>query len=121
MANGNSLPASSAGEARPLPEQNRSLPSYDVLTDIIRRSSGNKITEAPGGLDVKRLVERAIAIDTARSASPLSEGQWDFGLDMLARSEAPAETGLALRQERIDRGLVQRPGGAGGDDGQIAS
>jgi hypothetical protein len=121
MATGSFLTASPVGEAKLLPEQNRSPLSYDVLTDIIRRSTGNKITEAPSGLDVKRLVERAMAIDTARSASPLSEGQWDFGLDMLARAEEPAETGLALRQERIIGALSSALAELRGDDDQIAS
>jgi len=53
-------------------------------------------------LDAKRLIERAIQIDIEQSGSPLTESQWDFGLDMLARSDAPPEgTGLAVRQERI--------------------
>lgn len=63
---------------------------------------GNPGATLPDGLDSKRLIERAIQIDIEEPGSPLTEGQWDFGLDMLARADDPAEgTGLAVRQDRI--------------------
>ena len=98
---GNSLPVPLTSGANTIPGEGHSLPTHDMLTDIIRRSTGNQSAEAPRGLDLKRLVERAMEIDNEHSVSPLTEGQWDYGLDMLARAEAPGETGLALRQERI--------------------
>jgi hypothetical protein len=76
--------------------------SGDIFTRIVERSARRLGTELPGRLDSKRLIERAMQIDTEQSGSPLTEGQWDYGLDMLARADAPREgTGLAVRQERI--------------------
>jgi hypothetical protein len=121
MAIGSFFPISAAGDTKTIFKQDHSLPTRDILTDIVRRSTGNQSAEAPSHLDVKRLVERAMEIDREHSASPLSEGQWDFGLDMLARAEAPAETGLALRQERIIVALSQALAELKGDDVQMAS
>jgi hypothetical protein len=121
MATGSFLPVSPTGDPNTIFDQTHSLPTHEILTDIVRRSTGNQSAEAPSQLDVKRLVERAMEIDGEHSASPLSEGQWDFGLDMLARAEAPAETGLALRQERIIAALSKALAELKGDTGHIAS
>src|SRR5258707_12465723 len=121
MTTGSFLPISPSGEAKAFSDQNHSLPTHDILTDIVRRSTGNQNAEVPGELDVKRLVARAMEIDTEHSVSPLSEGQWDYGLDMLARAEAPAETGLARRQERIIIALSKALAELKGEDRHIAS
>ena len=76
--------------------------SRDALAAIVKRSAGDLGDLAKDGLDWKRLVERAMEIDIEQSGGPLTEGQWDFGLDMLTRAEAPPEgSGLADREERI--------------------
>jgi hypothetical protein len=73
-----------------------------VLAAIARRPVRRAGAQSGPDLDAKRLIERAIEIDTAEPGSPLSDDQWDFGLDMLARADAPpAGSGLAARQERI--------------------
>jgi len=73
-----------------------------MLAAIAQRSKTKHAAVLPNRLDAKRLIERAIEIDSEQPGSPLTEGQWDYGLDMLARADAPAEgTGLAVRQERI--------------------
>jgi hypothetical protein len=91
----------SAGNTKAISGKRYSLPAREILAGIVKRSTGNHSMEIPDWLDPKRLVERAIEIDVEQPGSPLTEGQWDYGLDMLAREEAPAEAGLALRQERI--------------------
>ena len=76
--------------------------SQEVLAAIARRPIGRAGAQPGDGFDAKRLIERAIEIDVEAPGSPLTEGQWDFGLDMLARADAPPEgSGLAARQERI--------------------
>ena len=83
-------------------ETGRPPVSRDIFTRIVERSARRLSAELPGRLDSKRLIERAMQIDTEQAGSPLTEGQWDYGLDMLARADAPREgTGLAVRQERI--------------------
>jgi hypothetical protein len=57
-------------------------------------------------MDMKTLVQRAMEIDVRESAAPLSETQWEAGLDMLERRiDPPAGTGIALRQEAIKRAI----------------
>jgi len=76
--------------------------SQEVLAAIARRPIGGLGAQSRHGIDAKRLIERAIEIDTGEPGSPLSDDQWDFGLDMLARADTPPEgSGLAARQERI--------------------
>ena len=88
-----SVPASLRGDA---------VASQEVLAAIARRPIGGAGAQSSHGLDVKRLIERAIEIDTSEPGSPLSDDQWDFGLDMLARADTPPQgSGLAARQERI--------------------
>ena len=101
MTIANLLPDPLAGNAKAISGRGHTLPARDILAGIIKRSTGNQRIQAPDWLDPKRLVERAIEIDSEEPGSPLTEGQWDYGLDMLAREEAPVEAGLALRQERI--------------------
>jgi len=102
MATGSILPISLRGDMAISGEGGHSPFSRDFIAAIVQRSAGKPDTENPSRLDTKRLVERAIEIDTAEPGRALTEGQWDFGLDMLARAEAPPEgTGLADRQERI--------------------
>jgi hypothetical protein len=102
MVTGNLLSLSPAGDMMTGPRRGHSLHSHDILTAIVQRSKTNHRAVLPNRLDAKRLIERAIEIDSEQPGSPLTEGQWDFGLDMLARADAPAEgTGLAVRQERI--------------------
>jgi hypothetical protein len=73
--------------------------SREVLAAIARRPAGHSGNH---GLDAKGVIARAMEIDAAEPGSPLSEGQWDFGLDMLARADTPMEaSGLAARQARI--------------------
>src|SRR5579871_3545961 len=80
----------------------QSVVPREVLAAIARRPTGQAGNQSSHGLDTKRLIERAMEIDAMAPGSPLTEGQWDFGLDMLARPDAPPEgSGLAARQERI--------------------
>src|SRR5579862_8882853 len=93
------LAASVAATASP---RRHSVASPEVLAAIARRPIDQAGSRPSHGLDTKRLIERAIEIDTMAPGSPLTEGQWDFGLDMLARADAPPEgSGIAARQERI--------------------
>jgi hypothetical protein len=102
MVTGNLLPLSPAGDIATTAWKRHSLPSPDMLAALVQRSRTNHSAVVPDRVDAKRLIERAIEIDAEQPGSPLTEGQWDFGLDMLARADAPAEgTGLAVRQERI--------------------
>jgi len=102
MVIGNLLSPSPAGEITSASWRRHSLPSQEMLAAIAQRSKTKHAAVLPNRLDAKRLIERAIEIDSEQPGSPLTEGQWDYGLDMLARADAPAEgTGLAVRQERI--------------------
>jgi hypothetical protein len=102
MITGNLLSLSPAVGITTAPWKGHSFPSHEILTAIAQRSKTKPSAASPNQLDARRLIERAIEIDTEQPGSPLTEGQWDFGLDMLARADAPAEgTGLAVRQERI--------------------
>src|SRR5215831_11480702 len=100
-----SLPAASNTAS---PPRSHPIPPRAVLAAIARRPVGGGGSDSSHGLDAKRLIERAIEIDGSRPGSPLSDDQWDFGLDMLGRADAPPEgSGLAARQERIVAALLK--------------
>jgi hypothetical protein len=102
MAIGNLLSLSPAGDMTTGSRRGHAFPSHDILAAIAQRSKTKQSAVLSNRLDAQRVIERAIEIDTEQPGSPLTEGQWDFGLDMLARADAPAKgTGLAARQERI--------------------
>jgi hypothetical protein len=102
MTTGNPLSPSPAGDITAAARRGQSPLSRDMLAGILQRSIGRPGAALPDRFDAKRLIERAIEIDVDEPGSPLTEGQWDFGLDMLARADVPAEgTGLAVRQARI--------------------
>src|SRR5436190_1869306 len=84
MTLANLLPDPLAGHAKAISGREHTLPAHDILAGIITRSTGNQRIPTPDWLDPKRLVERAIEIDSEEPGSPLTEGQWDYGLDMLA-------------------------------------
>jgi hypothetical protein len=74
----------------------------EFLAAIARRQIREPTAEARDRVDAKRVIERAMEIDIEQPGSPLTEGQWDFGLDMLARADQPPPgSGLAVRQTRI--------------------
>ena len=88
--------------------RDQSAASREVFAAIARRPIGQAATQSSHRFDAKRLIERAIEIDARAPGSPLTEGQWDFGLDMLARADVPPEgSGLADRQERIVAALTK--------------
>ena len=79
-----------------------------VRENIVLHVYGELADDPRHELDAKRLIERAIEIDGSQPGPPLSDDQWDFGLDMLGRADAPPEgSGLAARQERIVAALLK--------------